>query len=81
MTTTATYPHSVSSYIAVRCSPVDLPEMTTNANVQRPPLPRTLILDYRDSYTNNLLSLFVSLYPDDEVRSKVVVVQADEISW
>ncbi|KAH8083726.1 putative 4-amino-4-deoxychorismate synthase [Filobasidium floriforme] len=46
-----------------------------------PPLPRTLILDYRDSYTNNLLSLFVSLYPDDEVRRKVVVVQADEIKW
>ncbi|KAG7529900.1 hypothetical protein FFLO_05348 [Filobasidium floriforme] len=46
-----------------------------------PPLPRTLILDYRDSYTNNLLSLFVSLYPDDEVRRKVVVVQADEITW
>lgn len=46
-----------------------------------PPLPRTLILDYRDSYTNNLLSLFVSLYPDNEVKRKVVVVQADEISW
>jgi para-aminobenzoate synthetase len=51
------------------------------AVLKPPPLPRTLILDYRDSYTNNLLSLFVSLYPDDEVRRKVVVVQADEISW
>jgi para-aminobenzoate synthetase len=46
-----------------------------------PPLARTLILDYRDSYTNNLLSLFVSLYPDDEVKRKVVVVQADEVNW
>jgi len=46
-----------------------------------PPLPRTLILDYRDSYTNNLLSLFVALYPDEEVKRKVVVVQADEVDW
>lgn len=46
-----------------------------------PPLPRTLILDYRDSYTNNLLTLFAALYPDDEVKRKVVVIEADEISY
>lgn len=58
-----------------------MPSKPANSLPPVPPLPRTLILDYRDSYTNNLLSLFVSLYPDDEVRRKVVVVQADEITW
>jgi para-aminobenzoate synthetase len=58
-----------------------MPSKPANPLPPVPPLPRTLILDYRDSYTNNLLSLFVSLYPDDEVRRKVVVVQADEITW
>jgi len=58
-----------------------MPATTKTATTTTPPLPRTLILDYRDSYTNNLLSLFVSLYPDNEVKRKVVVVQADEISW
>lgn len=28
-----------------------------------PPCPRTLILDFRDSYTANLLTLFSTLYP------------------
>ncbi|KAL7421662.1 para-aminobenzoate synthase, (PABA) [Cryptotrichosporon argae] len=46
-----------------------------------PPLPRTVILDYYDSYTNNLLILFAQLYTDAEVLSKVVVTQHDKYSW
>ncbi|KAK4686034.1 para-aminobenzoate synthetase, partial [Tremellales sp. Uapishka_1] len=46
-----------------------------------PPLPRTLILDYYDSYTNNLLTLFTRLYSDAEVLKKVVVVKADHYTW
>ncbi|WWD22621.1 hypothetical protein CI109_107114 [Kwoniella shandongensis] len=46
-----------------------------------PPLPRTLILDYYDSYTNNLLTLFTQLYSDAEVLDKVVVVKADKYTW
>ncbi|OCF44981.1 para-aminobenzoate synthetase [Kwoniella heveanensis CBS 569] len=49
--------------------------------MQRPVLPRTLILDYYDSYTNNLLTLFTKLYSDAEVLEKVVVVKADKYSW
>ncbi|WVF66767.1 hypothetical protein IAT40_001509 [Kwoniella sp. CBS 6097] len=49
--------------------------------MQRPVLPRTLILDYYDSYTNNLLTLFTKLYGDAEVLQKVVVVKADRYSW
>lgn len=33
------------------------------ATLDIPPCPRTLILDYRDSYTANLLTLFSTLYP------------------
>ncbi|KAK8844826.1 hypothetical protein IAR55_006676 [Kwoniella newhampshirensis] len=47
----------------------------------RPPLPRTLILDYYDSYTNNLLTLFTQLYTDAEVLNKVVVIKADKYTW
>ncbi|RSH84052.1 Protein phosphatase PP2A regulatory subunit B [Saitozyma podzolica] len=49
--------------------------------MELPPLPRTLILDYYDSYTNNLLTLFTKLYSDAEVLRKVVVVKADRYSW
>ncbi|WVQ94380.1 hypothetical protein IAU59_001459 [Kwoniella sp. CBS 9459] len=49
--------------------------------MQRPVLPRTLILDYYDSYTNNLLTLFTKLYSDAEVLAKVVVVKADKYTW
>lgn len=31
-----------------------------------PPCPRTLILDFRDSYTANLLTLFSTLYPPSD---------------
>ncbi|WVQ82863.1 hypothetical protein IAT38_004998 [Cryptococcus sp. DSM 104549] len=46
-----------------------------------PPLPRTLILDYYDSYTNNLVTLFTQIYSDEEVLKKVVVVKADKYTW
>nr|XP_019013933.1 para-aminobenzoate synthetase [Kwoniella pini CBS 10737]OCF52714.1 para-aminobenzoate synthetase [Kwoniella pini CBS 10737] len=46
-----------------------------------PVLPRTLILDYYDSYTNNLLCLFTQLYNDVEVLQKVVVIKADKYNW
>ncbi|ORX35180.1 ADC synthase [Kockovaella imperatae] len=46
-----------------------------------PPLPRCLILDYYDSYTNNLLTLFTQLYSDEEVLRKVVVVKYDHYDW
>ncbi|WVR03036.1 hypothetical protein IAU60_000025 [Kwoniella sp. DSM 27419] len=49
--------------------------------MQPPLLPRTLILDYYDSYTNNLLTLFTKLYSDAEVLEKVVVVKADRYTW
>ncbi|WRT63115.1 uncharacterized protein IL334_000018 [Kwoniella shivajii] len=49
--------------------------------MQPPMLPRTLILDYYDSYTNNLLCLFTKLYGDAEVLNKVVVVKADRYTW
>ncbi|WWC57490.1 uncharacterized protein I303_100022 [Kwoniella dejecticola CBS 10117] len=49
--------------------------------MERPVLPRTLILDYYDSYTNNLLCLFTQLYGDAEVLQKVVVIKADKYSW
>ncbi|KAI5451488.1 para-aminobenzoate synthase, (PABA), variant 2 [Naganishia albida] len=32
-----------------------------------PPCPRTLILDFRDSYTANLLTLFSTLYPPKDI--------------
>ncbi|WOO84553.1 Para-aminobenzoate synthase [Vanrija pseudolonga] len=46
-----------------------------------PPLPRTVIIDYYDSYTNNLLILFTQLYSDSEVLRKVVVIKADKYDW
>ncbi|ORY26958.1 ADC synthase [Naematelia encephala] len=46
-----------------------------------PPLPRTLILDFYDSYTNNLVTLFTKLYSDTEVLEKVVIVKADQYDW
>ncbi|WVQ64203.1 uncharacterized protein L199_002365 [Kwoniella botswanensis] len=49
--------------------------------MQPPTLPRTLILDYYDSYTNNLLCLFTQLYSDAEVLNKVVVIKADKYTW
>ncbi|WWC90289.1 uncharacterized protein L201_005222 [Kwoniella dendrophila CBS 6074] len=49
--------------------------------MQPPTLPRTLILDYYDSYTNNLLCLFTQLYSDAEVLQKVVVIKADKYTW
>nr|XP_019048087.1 para-aminobenzoate synthetase [Kwoniella bestiolae CBS 10118]OCF27017.1 para-aminobenzoate synthetase [Kwoniella bestiolae CBS 10118] len=49
--------------------------------MQPPILPRTLILDYYDSYTNNLLCLFTHLYSDAEVLQKVVVIKADKYTW
>jgi len=43
-------------------------------------LPRTLIIDFYDSYTLNLLTLFAP-YPDELVRRQVVVVRFDAYSW
>lgn len=43
-------------------------------------LPRTLIIDFYDSYTLNLLTLF-SPYPDELVRQQIVVVRFDAYSW
>ncbi|CED82903.1 Para-aminobenzoate (PABA) synthase ABZ1 [Phaffia rhodozyma] len=45
-----------------------------------PPLPRVLILDFYDSYTNNLLALF-SDYPDLLVHQRVLVIHQDQFSW
>ncbi|GMK56278.1 hypothetical protein CspeluHIS016_0301180 [Cutaneotrichosporon spelunceum] len=45
------------------------------------PLPRTVIIDYYDSYTNNLLILFAQLYSDADVLRKVVVIQSDKYNW
>ncbi|RXK38378.1 hypothetical protein M231_04287 [Tremella mesenterica] len=55
--------------------------MTSASTIPIPPLPRTVILDYYDSYTNNLLTLFTQLYSDEEVLKKVVVVKADRYTW
>lgn len=56
--------------------------MDNNPNNQNmSSLPRTLILDYRDSYTNNLLTLFVQLFSDEELARQVVIVQADSLTW
>lgn len=37
--------------------------LETQRPTDPPPCPRTLILDFRDSYTANLLTLFSTLYP------------------
>ncbi|WVO15148.1 hypothetical protein L204_102792 [Cryptococcus depauperatus] len=49
--------------------------------MERIPLPRTLILDYYDSYTNNLVTLFTQIYSDAEVLERVVVVKHDRYTW
>lgn len=43
-------------------------------------LPRTLVIDFYDSYTLNLLTLFAP-YSDELVRRQVVVVRFDAYSW
>jgi anthranilate/para-aminobenzoate synthase component II len=42
-----------------------------------PPCPRTLILDFRDSYTANLLTLFSTLYPPTNPVIPLVDVEED----
>jgi para-aminobenzoate synthetase len=42
-----------------------------------PPCPRTLILDFRDSYTANLLTLFSTLYPPPNSVLPSVGVEED----
>ncbi|KAG0144037.1 hypothetical protein CROQUDRAFT_95538 [Cronartium quercuum f. sp. fusiforme G11] len=49
-------------------------------------LPRLLILDADDSYTNNILSLILSLYPSDSPQrasfeNRVVVIRAGNHDW
>ncbi|KLT43908.1 putative 4-amino-4-deoxychorismate synthase [Cutaneotrichosporon oleaginosum] len=51
------------------------------ASRTQPPLPRTVIIDYYDSYTNNLLILFTRLYSDADVLRKVVVIKSDKYDW
>lgn len=43
-------------------------------------LPRTLVIDFYDSYTLNLLTLFAA-YPDSLVREQVVVLRFDAFTW
>ncbi|OWZ59874.1 para-aminobenzoate synthetase [Cryptococcus neoformans c45] len=49
--------------------------------MEPPPLPRTLVLDYYDSYTNNLVTLLTRTYADADVLERLVVVKADEYTW
>jgi hypothetical protein len=43
-------------------------------------LPRVLVLDFYDSYTNNLLTLF-GHYPDEILLQKVVIIKQDQFNW
>jgi len=43
-------------------------------------LPRVLVLDFYDSYTNNLLTLF-DHYPDEILLKKVVIIKQDQFTW
>lgn len=60
------------------------PKMPSLPSPSSPPLPRVLILDYHDSYTNNLLTLFTELYPsrnDNErlnIKDRVHVIEWDD---
>ncbi|WVQ72189.1 hypothetical protein IAR50_001735 [Cryptococcus sp. DSM 104548] len=46
-----------------------------------PPLPRVVILDYYDSYTNNIVTLLAKTYTDEQVLSNVVIIKADKYTW
>lgn len=43
-------------------------------------LPTVAILDYYDSYTNNLLSLF-SDWSDELIKERVVIIKYDQFDW
>ncbi|ODN73682.1 hypothetical protein L202_07228 [Cryptococcus amylolentus CBS 6039] len=46
-----------------------------------PPLPRVVILDYYDSYTNNIVTLLAKTYTDEEVLNNVIIIKADKYTW
>ncbi|TYJ53798.1 hypothetical protein B9479_005558 [Cryptococcus floricola] len=46
-----------------------------------PPLPRVVILDYYDSYTNNIVTLLAKTYTDQQVLNNVVIIKADKYTW
>ncbi|ODN86825.1 para-aminobenzoate synthetase [Cryptococcus wingfieldii CBS 7118] len=46
-----------------------------------PPLPRVVILDYYDSYTNNIVTLLAKTYTDEQVLNNVVIIKADKYTW
>jgi anthranilate/para-aminobenzoate synthase component II len=43
-------------------------------------LPKVAILDYYDSYTNNLLSLF-SDWSDELIQERVIIIKYDQFDW
>lgn len=49
-------------------------------------LPRLLVLDADDSYTNNILALILSVYPPGSpqrasLENRVVVIRAGTLDW
>lgn len=63
-------------------SPPGVAGPSTASSPSPPPvdLPRVLVLDFYDSYTNNLLTLF-GHYPDDILLKKVVIIKQDQFNW
>lgn len=56
------------------------PSLTHSLDRMAARLPRTLVIDFYDSYTLNLLTLFAA-YPDSLVREQVVVLRFDAFTW
>ncbi|KAL7414761.1 ADC synthase [Mrakia frigida] len=67
-----------------KSSSIDSSSAVPSSTPSPPPppldLPRVLVLDFYDSYTNNLLTLF-GHYPDEILLKKVVIIKQDQFDW